>query len=175
MNRILALAALCAAGAAQAAVVNESEPNNSLATADDLGTYGPPGDGILVNGSISSGDVDWFGITITDVGTIVSIAFALPVSTSSTDGLMQLTDAGGTQLAFDDDSGLGFMPSLEISGLAPGTYYIALTGFGDSDFNGSGHTQNWDYQMVVGLNIIPTPGALALLGLGGLAAARRRR
>jgi uncharacterized protein (TIGR03382 family) len=38
-----------------------------------------------------------------------------------------------------------------------------------------GHTQSFDYKFVVGFNVVPTPGAAALLGLGGLMLARRRR
>jgi hypothetical protein len=184
------LAAAIAAGAANAALFNESESNNTLGTANNLGTYGPPGDGITVLGNMSSGDVDWFQFTITNVGsTVVSIAFAFPASTNATDGVMQVVNSSGVVIEFDDDDGIGFMPSIQLSNVSAGTYYIGLSGFGDSDsssvgttnvldgLNGLGqpHSQNWDYQMEIGLNIVPAPGAFGLLGMGGLAMARRRR
>jgi hypothetical protein len=176
LKTLSALALAAMAGVSQAALFVESEANNTLATADFIGSYAAPGDGIVVDGTITPGDVDWFCFTITDPAAyVVSAAFALPTSTAGDDGFMGLFDSSGTLLESDDDDNIGFMPALEFAGLTAGTYYIALTGFGDPDFNGSGHTENFAYKMVIGLNLIPTPGAVALLGLGGLAAARRRR
>lgn len=51
-----------------------------------------------------------------------------------------------------------------IAGAAPGTYYFVIDTFGAANA-GSNFT----------LTVIPSPGALALMGLGGLVATRRRR
>jgi hypothetical protein len=190
-SMILSAAALATlVGSANAALFVESESNNTLGTANNLGTYGPPGEGIVIDGTITSGDVDWFQFTINGTGTyVVAAAFAIPASTNSTDGVMQLVNSAGVVLEFDDDDNIGFMPSLEFAGLTAGTYYIGLSGFGDASSSsvgttdvldgltssGAAHSENWDYKMVLGLNIIPAPGSIALLGLGGLAMARRRR
>ncbi len=58
-----------------------------------------------------------------------------------------------------------------------GTYTLALTGYGDWDFDGVGHPEAFDYRMVVS---VPEPGSAALLALavmlaGTLAHTRRRR
>ncbi len=59
--------------------------------------------------------------------------------------------------------------------LAAGTYYLALGGFNTTyntgGFGVTGGTAVGDFS----LTLIPTPGAAAVLGLGALAAARRRR
>ncbi len=51
-----------------------------------------------------------------------------------------------------------------ISSLGPGTYFMEIREFG-------GPQADWELTF----NVVPAPGAMALLGLGGLAATRRRR
>lgn len=179
-----------AAGAANAAIIFESESNNTIATANPLGTYSAPGDGILVDGSITpgaqgvAGDVDWFSFTVTGPTTLVASIFAL--SGANQDSMLILVDSGGNILASDDDDNVGLMSSLDPIVLAAGTYYIGVTGWNDlgspvsipDGFNGTtgiGHSAEFVYKLVIGLNIVPTPGTAALLGLGVLAAGRRRR
>jgi len=52
--------------------------------------------------------------------------------------------------------------TISIAGLAAGTYYLSVDGF-------FGATNTYD------LSVVPAPSAMALLGLGGLVAGRRRR
>ena len=94
-----------------------------------------------------------------------------------------MTDSGDV-IAFDDDSGVGFLPALQVESLGAGTYYLGMSGFGDvgSDSvdtdelaDGIGHSEDFGYKLAVGFTIVPAPGALALLGMGGLAMSRRRR
>ncbi|MEL6739316.1 MAG: pre-peptidase C-terminal domain-containing protein [Planctomycetota bacterium] len=188
--KICAAAALCAAsGIASAALVVESEPNDVIAMANDLGTFGPPGDAVVIDGTITGGDVDWFEFTITSASPLTVAAAFDP--TLAGDGQMMLVDSSGVVLAFDDDSNIGLMPSLQITGLTAGTYYIGISGFADVGIfddptgttdifdglqdDGSAHGEEFMYKMTLGMNIVPTPASAALLGLGGLCMVRRRR
>lgn len=196
-----ALVVAALAGAANASIVFETENNNTMGAANFLGTFGAPGEGILVDGAITPGtpqgvtgapgtpgDVDWFSFTVTGPTTFVASIFAIINNgTSTPDSMLVLTDSAGNILANDDDSNVGNMSSIDTFVLAAGTYFIGVTGYNDTasgtalpdGWQGttqlSGHTENWTYKLIIGLNIVPTPGAAALLGLGGLVAGRRRR
>ncbi len=170
------------AGAASAQFFSEVESNNTLGTANFVGSFSQPGGSVLIDGTITVGDVDWFSFTLTDVASLA--VFAGFSNSSSADGVMQLVDSSGVVIAFDDDSGIGFMPALQVASLAAGTYYIGMSGFGDAGsssvgttnvFDGLGHQENFAYKLTLGVTVIPAPGAMALLGLGGLVATRRRR
>lgn len=56
---------------------------------------------------------------------------------------------------------------------SPGAYTVRLEVMGTTPGSYPGHTFGTDFDTSV--TLIPAPGAAALLGLGGLAAARRRR
>jgi MYXO-CTERM domain-containing protein len=82
-------------------------------------------------------------------------------------------------------AGTGFTGAQPASRLASvaltaGTnYFVVITSFRDTTFVGTGTTAQASGNYFIGIsgpgNIVPTPGAAALLGLGGLIAARRRR
>jgi len=180
---LIAIAAL--AGAAHAGFFSETESNNTLSTANYIGQFDAPGGSLLVDGAIITGDVDWFSFSLSDTA---SLSFFAGFATDGADGIMQIvTDRvgdTGNVIAFDDDSGVGLMPAIQIENLAAGTYYIGLSGFGDvgsgsvdSDeiADGGQHSQNFGYKLSIGFSIVPAPGSLALLGLGGMAMTRRRR
>jgi hypothetical protein len=164
-----------------------------------------PGGSILVDGSVTggganiAGDVDWFSFTIANTASnVVASIFSLN-NTQADSEIYLIAGDGTTIIAFNDDGnpggGSGFMSSLITANLAAGTYFLVVTGDNDSGttvgtpalpdgWNGGaapvqgqgvGHGENFDYKFLVGFNIIPTPGATALLGLGALAAGRRRR
>lgn len=176
---VLAIAAL--AGTAAAGSFSETESNNSIATANDIGNFAFPGGSVLVSAAIGDSDVDWYGFTLADAASLSVFAAFSP---NDGDGVLQIVTAGGDVIAFDDDSGVAFMPSLQIANLAAGTYYIGFSGFGDANFtsvdtdelfDGIGHSENFDYKLAVGFSIVPAPASVAMLGLGGLMASRRRR
>ncbi|MGP1309691.1 MAG: hypothetical protein ACTS27_05785 [Phycisphaerales bacterium] len=58
-----------------------------------------------------------------------------------------------------------------LDGVSDATIRLTFTGGSDTSNNGNNRLDN----IVVSGTLIPTPGAAALLGLGGLVAARRRR
>jgi hypothetical protein len=199
---VLAAAALAfAAGAAQANLIVETESNNSPGTANSIGTFNAPGGSVLVDGTITgggagiAGDVDWFGFTVGGTAVMATSVFSLDNGLADSEIWLVAAD-GTTILGYNDDGnpggGSGGMSSLLALNLAPGNYYLALSGWDDGGladtipdgFNGSnapapgagvGHGENFTYKLLVGFNVIPTPGALALMGVGGLAMARRRR
>jgi len=176
---LLAIAAIV--GSAAAGSFSETESNNTIASANDIGNFAYPGGSVLVSAALGDNDVDWFGFTLNDSASLSVFAAFSP---AAGDGILQIVTAGGDVIAFDDDSGVGFMPSLQISNLAAGTYYIGFSGFGDAFsnsvdtdelFDGIGHSENFDYKLAVGFSIVPAPASVAMLGLGGLMATRRRR
>lgn len=170
---LLAIAGLAIVPVAQATVILETEVNNNALSSNVLPTFDAPGDSVLIDGGIVPDDVDFFRITVTGPAQIVASSFGRPNS-SSGDTMLALFDSNGVELAFDDDSGVNLYSSLEAT-VPAGTYFLAITGFGDRNFDGLGHDENLLYKLIVGANVIPTPGTLALAGIGGLMIARRRR
>ena len=51
------------------------------------------------------------------------------------DTVLRLFDANGTQLAIDDDGGEGLLSRLEYVFDAPGTYYVGISGNGNSTYD----------------------------------------
>lgn len=180
MRKTATAIALLLAGSAYAGAFSEVESNNTLGTANDVGTYSAPGGSLLISGVLDTNDVDWYSFTLSDTATLsVFAAFA-----SSGDGVMQIATGAGDVIAFDDDSGIGLMPAIQLESLAAGTYYIGFSGFGDvssssvdSDelADGMGHDENFAYKLSIGFSVVPAPGAMALLGMGGMVMTRRRR
>jgi uncharacterized protein (TIGR03382 family) len=115
--------------------------------------------------------VDWFQFAVTGPAHLVSATFGIPNSTIG-DSVLSLYDSGGSLITQDDDSGIGNFSALEAV-LAAGTYYLVITGFPDLANSGA-HGEAFTYKMTVGTNIIPAPGALALLAVAGLVSRRRR-
>ena len=170
-----------AATATAGGFFSEVESNNTLALANDIGTFSAPGGAVAVDGLMQEGDVDWFSFTLTDTA---SLSFCAAFSSGDGDGIMQIATGAGDVIAFDDDSGVGLMPALQIENLAAGTYYIGFSGFGDVDSSsvdsdeladGLGHDENFAYKLSIGFSVVPAPGAMALLGMGGMVMTRRRR
>jgi hypothetical protein len=162
---ILGAAAL--AGVASADYYIEQEPNNSLATANNVGSYTAPGDAFLVDGTIApSADQDWFVFTVSDAAQMRISVFGRPNSDPPADSYLELYDGAGTLIAFDDDSNINLFSSIEYNSAAGGTFYVRVTSF-------QGGT-SFDYKLIVGLNIVPAPASVAVLGLATLGLRRRR-
>ncbi|NBV44855.1 MAG: hypothetical protein EBR86_04265 [Planctomycetia bacterium] len=93
-------------------------------------------------------DVDMFAFTVT-AGQRVMIDVDTPAA-AGFDGLLRLFDATGTQLAFNDDGpnpgepgGNDTEPYLDFRFPTAGTYYVAVSGFGNAAYNplsGAGDT-----------------------------------
>lgn len=136
-----------------------------------------------------------------NLGTLASGTFN--VNTEGTTGIadteIALFRSDGFLIGQDDDGGTGALSSFNAGSLADGTYYIAVGAFNSTFGNGfsatSASTSTGAYTVnatngtstltasgtLAAQGIawycftVPTPGSLALLGLGGMVAARRRR
>lgn len=168
---------LAGAGLASAGVMDNDPANDVQAGADTVNlvdnsaSYGAN----LISGQF--GDVDWFTFSApaNSVITIVVIPLADPLLRPDT--ILGLFDAGGDLLNFNDDGGfpdfLGSFLTYETTNATD--LWFAISGFGDAeDFDGS-HDETGSYVVKISATLIPTPGALAIAGLAGLAATRRRR
>lgn len=181
-ERVAIALALTVAGSAFAGTFSEIESNNTLGTANGLGIFNTPGGSVIIDAYLADNDVDWFSFTLSDTSSLA--IFAAFSAGSGADGVLQLVTDSGDVIAFDDDSGVGFLPALQVESLAAGTYYLGFSGFGDVDIgsidsdelaDGIGHSEDFGYKLAVGFTIVPAPGAMALLGMGGLVISRRRR
>ena len=101
---------------------------------------------------------------------------------SMDDTEIALYDAAGNQVGYNDDIGYpNYFSELSYDDLAPlagGTYTLVTAGYNSSfplTLGGtfSPGTNAGSYELAI--TYVPTPGALALLGLGGLITGRRRR
>ena len=168
-----------------------------------LGTA--PIDGVTRStvGSNVSGGLDFYTITIPDGVTHISqwlnIKTSQPVGAAAYDSELAIYDAAGNKIAEDDDGaiGAGFYSMLSFGdadpladsvdptntapgangSLAAGTYTIVVGGyntvFGATIGSITAGAASGAYSLDV--TYVPAPGAVALMGLAGLVAGRRRR
>ncbi|MEM7756107.1 MAG: PPC domain-containing protein [Planctomycetota bacterium] len=183
-----ALVLSCAVSTGQ--IVFESEPNDTIANADFAGTFTQPGGSVAIDGTITAGDVDWFQINLNQASTL--LLSAIGSATVDADSQLMVVDGSGTDvLAFDDDSGPGLLSALQLFNLSAGTYFVGVSAFDDITFlddavntdtlfdgldnAGAPHDGAFEYKLAIAVNLVPTPGAAAVLGGAGLMLARRRR
>jgi hypothetical protein len=121
------------------------------------------------------GDVDYFSMPIAAGAFVTGSTFDFtPVGGPALDTLLGVFDPGGALMGFNDDDGPALLSALAFVAPVSGVYSFAVTGFGDPDFDGTGHSETGVFRLVVS---VPEPAGMTLLvGLGCiLASARRRR
>jgi len=145
---------------AAASALAESEPNDLPAQADPVAggllsaAYPPAGAGALVDATLAPGDVDFFSLELV-AGELVTLAVLTPDGGAFADPALRLFEPNGGAAATDDDSGPGFLPALRLRASASGTWRVAVSGFGDDDFDGAGHAESVAYRLVVSVVAAP--------------------
>ena len=108
---------------------------------------------------------------------------ALRAETFSTDSAFDTAlgwfDETGALLESDDDGAGGLLSRLDVIVPNNGILNFAVTGYENSDFDGTIHTQEGDYQLTLGpVNEVPVPAAVWLFGsglLGLIGVAQRKK
>jgi hypothetical protein len=173
--------AVLAASVASAQPVQEIEPNNTFGTANFIPASAYPAGAFAFDGSIGPGDVDWIRFTLDGAPAFIidAATFGIPNSATGDNQIILVANNQTTILAFDDDSGVGLFSAFEVT-VPAGSYYLGVTGYNDLGLpnvhlpNGS-HTETFQYKLTVGINPIPAPGSIALLGVALVTATRRHR
>ena len=189
---LLMMSLLAISGTAFAAYEEFIDPDNdSIATAQYVGgLYDGAGD-LHVFGV--RGTVSVFGTTINDnskadfysfdidAGTRIRASVLTPEGPQIlNDPILGLFDSAGNMLAFNDDGySVGVDSQLTYTVGATDFYYLAVSGFGDSDFSGEDGSTDYLYTLNVSVAPVPLPGAAwllssALLGFAGFATRGRR-
>lgn len=173
--RLLAITAVALAASTASAALIESEPNNTPATANVVApaVYAASG-GFAFDGTIVPDDVDFISLTLL-AGDIVGVA-VFDVNFSGGDSVLQVLNPSLTEIAYNDDAG-NLNSFVQFTATTAGVYTIGLTGFGGDDFPiflGAGHTEDFAYKLIVGVNSIPEPATLGLLAGAAVLGLRRR-
>ncbi len=168
----LGVVALALPLAASAQMI-ETESNNTFATGNLIpaGLFIPSG-AVTVDGTRVTDDVDYFRLDL-NAGDWLTVLVATKPGDPD-DSLLGIFAPDGTLYDSDDDDGPGFNSAW--SGIIPttGRWGLAVSSFGDDDFNGTDGVDEFTYKMSVGLNAVPEPASLAVLGLGAVGLLRRR-
>lgn len=186
---VLSLAAAASAASSQPLI--EAEGNNTVPTANFVAAAFYPFGGVAIDGALVPGDVDYFSFDLTQ-GDQVGVAvydFRSAQGTNPTppggtspgtpgvgglDSLLGVFGPGGVYFGADDDDNIAFLSSYQLNIPTTGRWSFAVSGFGDPNFDGVGHTQNGTYKLAFVINQVPEPASLALLGLGAALLLRRR-
>ena len=121
------------------------EPNDTLATATaalPVGVREAEFSGVIGDGTNGTRDVDLFSVVLVG-GQTLDVTVAAQAISSSLDSYLRLFNATGTQLGANDDSGGSLDSRLSFTAPASGTYYVGVSGYGNSSYNptaGSGTT-----------------------------------
>jgi len=125
-----------------------NEPNNTRATATPVACEQ------TLNASIVPlGDIDYYALSIA-AGTEVQVDVNAARSGSPLDAVAGVFDAAGNRLAFADNT-ISFDPILTVDLFAPGTYYVAVASFNDSNFTGTDARTVGNYSMTLHCSVPP--------------------
>jgi hypothetical protein len=107
-------------------------------------------------GTLDPGDVDHFDVRLRK-GEVLTVSLRDADGGEFNDPMLGVFPPSSrlTPIAVDDDGGPGFLPRLALSAGQSGVYQVAVTGFGDGDFDGAGHEEQLRYRLVVAVESDP--------------------
>jgi len=167
--------------------------NSDISNAQHIGDLDEYGDIHLFG---VRGEVSVFGVTISDndnadfysfdasAGNSISINVFTPEGPEEfNDTILGLFDINGNEIATDDDGHVsfedfGYDSKINYNITETGTYYFAITGWGDDFFTGDiFDDESTDFLYTVEVSNVPVPAAVWLFGtaLVGVAGLGRRR
>lgn len=114
------------------------EPNDSLAAATSVALVDRRArlTGVIGDGSQRAADVDLFAVTLAAGETLtVDIDARTLAEPSELDSVLRLFDAGGRQLAVNDDANGSLDSLLSFVVPAAGTYYVGVSAFGNAAYD----------------------------------------
>ena len=177
----LFLALMLMTTASHAVYEDFTTDNSTLANAQAIGDlsqygniniFGGRGNVPGFLGSSDDSEADFYSFEV-DAGTTVSITALTPFGPEeNTDPVLGLFDSSNVELAVDDDAlNSGYDSFISYHFTDAGTYVIAISGYDDFDFNGTGGDTDFIYS--VEISSVPVPAAVwffgsALIGLVGL-------
>ncbi|MBC7882650.1 MAG: PPC domain-containing protein [Anaerolineae bacterium] len=172
---------------AQAATFNEVESNDTLGTAQSLGSLDTAN---AVNASrIGDSSADYYSFSL-NAGDTVTFETATPGSVGDT--VIAFYGLGQNLLALNDDGPVFPASALSFTVASAGTYYLGVGDFGDINYDGNGTItsltgdvfagggDSYSYTLNIGIvpQTVPEPTSMTgmlLLGLGGIATRYKKR
>jgi hypothetical protein len=166
---LVALLALVLAAPAGAAIADQEPANDAIATAPiSFNKTGP----VTTNGgklTLVAGDIDFLGIAALVAGDVVTVSVTPlddPPNLEDPDTIVGLFDSTTMILCRNDEAfnnsqseippGSGSLCRFRIT--AAGDYYVGVTGFSDTPFDGA-HGEDGDYEVTISVypGPVPTP------------------
>jgi hypothetical protein len=157
------LAAVALAPMASAAPISESEPNNTLATAQLLTPPAPPASQYLVNATLQPDNPDYFAFDIGLGSALVTAKITAVSDLGTNDPALALFGPNG-QFAEDDDGNGDLLPlifAFQTVGAGRYTVLVDYSPFAQSN-------APFGYALQIDVSSIPEPStyALALVAIG---------
>jgi len=193
--RALSLSMLVSAAIAMpaGARLEEQESGNDAIATAMIQMVVPPDDNVVMSDTglltLDGGDIDYLGLSGLRFGDVVELAttpLGDPPFFETPDTIAGLFSNTGTQECVGDDAynndldriptGFGSLCRFQVA--TDGNYYVGVTGFSETPFDGN-HFENGTYSLSVSITRLPEPDAALQLASGvlGLAlfGARRAR
>lgn len=171
--------ALATVAAAQTPFV-ETEDNGTLASANFVAAAMYPFGGVAIDGTLAQGgDVDYYAFDLTAGDSVAVATFDFSGNgevgdPDSLDTLLGVFAPDGTLFGVDDDDNISLLSAFQMVVPTTGRWSVAVTGFGDDDFNGTGSSEFGDYKLSFVINPVPEPATLVMLAAGSMVFLRRR-